>query len=276
MRNDWLRMNRRYWRSAWWAGYFRYVSFQVSADAYARFMGRYSAPLAIDFLELLDLREGQRVLDVGCGPGALTEQLVRRLGLPAVVAVDPSESFVSAIRARIPGIDVQRAVAEHLPFADDEFDGSAAQLVVHFMTDPVAGLTEMARVTRPGGVLAASVWDHAGGTGPLGVFWRAVAAIDPEARDESGLAGARAGHLAELFERAGLRDVQSSVLTVRVRYTAFDEWWEPLTLGVGPAGRYVARLAPEQRSTLAAECARLLPPAPFEITASAWTAIGRV
>jgi SAM-dependent methyltransferase len=274
-RNEWLRMFRQHWNSSPSRGYFRWVSFEVSADAYARFMGRYSEPLAAEFVAQLDLRAGRRVLDVGCGPGALTAQLVGRLGLPSVVAVDPSESFASAIRARIPGIEVQRAPAEHLPFADDEFDAAAAQLVVHFMTDPVAGLTEMARVTRPGGVVAACVWDHAGGTGPLAVFWRAVSAVDPDARDESGLAGARAGHLAELFERAGLRDVESSLLTVHVSYRGFDEWWEPLTLGVGPAGNYIARLNAEQRSTLAEQCAQLLPTGPFEISASAWTARGR-
>lgn len=238
-------------------------------------MGRFSDPLAAEFAQLLDLRDGQRVLDVGCGPGALTRQLVRRLGLAGVSAVDPSESFVAAVAAGIPGLDVRRASAEKLPFADDGFDCSVAQLVVHFMADPVAGLTEMARVTRPEGQVAACVWDHAGGTGPLAVFWRAVAAIDPLARDESGLAGAREGHLAELFAQAGLREVETSVMTVRVGFSGFDQWWEPLTLGVGPAGNYVARLGPQQRSNLAQQCAELLPSGTFEVTASAWTAIGR-
>jgi SAM-dependent methyltransferase len=256
--------------------YLRWVSFEVSADAYARFMGRYSEPLSVQFAEQLDLREGQRVLDVGCGTGALTGQLVRRLRLAAVSAVDPSGSFVTAIRAGIPGIDVRRASAEMLPFADDEFDCSVAQLVVHFMADPVAGLTEMARVTRVDGLVAACVWDHAGGSGPLSLFWRAVAAIDPDATDESGLAGAGDGQLAELFSQAGLRHVQASMITVRVGYSGFDQWWEPLTLGVGPAGSYVARLGQEQRSELAAQCAKLLPPGPFEIAATAWTATGRV
>ncbi len=252
------------------------MSFEVSAGAYARFMGRFSEPLAAEFAELLGFRVDQRVLDVGCGPGALTRQFVQRLGAAAVSAVDPSASFVTAIRAAIPGIDVRQAAAENLPFADDEFDGAVAQLVVHFMTDPLAGLAEMTRVTRAGGLVAACVWDHAGGTGPLAVFWRAVTAIDSDARDESGLAGARAGHLAELFDQVGLRHVQASVLTVRVRFSGFDEWWEPLTLGVGPAGNYVAALDSQQRSALAAQCATLLPPGPFEIAASAWTAIGRV
>ena len=101
------------------------------------------------------------MLDVGCGPGALTAELVRRLGPGSVSAVDPSEPFVAAARERHPGVDVQRASAEELPFEDQEFDAALAQLVVHFMADPVAGLREMARVTREQGVVAACVWDLA-------------------------------------------------------------------------------------------------------------------
>jgi len=163
-----------------------------------------------------------------------------------------------------------------LPFEDDSFDLAVAQLVVHFRTDSVTGLSEMTRVTRPGGRIAACVWDHAGGAGPLSVFWRAVAEVDPEAHDESGLAGAREGHLAELFERAGLHDVESEVLTVRAGFATFTDWWEPFTLGVGPAGAYVAQLDGPRREELRARCAELAPTAPFDITASAWTAVGCV
>jgi SAM-dependent methyltransferase len=250
------------------------VSFNVTADAYTRFMGQYSEPLAAEFVAMLDVQAGDRALDVGCGPGALTQQLVRRLGSAYVCAVDPSESFVRALHSRIPEVNVRSAAAEDLPFADDQFDCAVAQLVVHFMTDPVAGLTEMARVTRPGGTVAACVWDHSGGAGPLSDFWRAVNSLDPGAIDESGLAGAREGHLAELFGLAGLAAVESSVLTVRVSFTSFDQWWEPFTLGVGPAGNYVARLDTRRRSELAERCAQLLPQPPFQITASAWTALG--
>ncbi len=252
------------------------MSFDVVGDVYNRFMGRFSEPLAAEFAATLGLRDGDRVLDVGCGPGALTEQLVQRLGVTAVSAVDPSSSFVAAVRARIPSVDARRAGAEELPFADDEFDCAAAELVVHFMSDPVAGLSEMARVTRPGGRIAACVWDYADGTGPLAVFWRAVAVLDPAADNESDLPGARPGHLAELFEEAGLREVTSSVLTVRVGFPSFQQWWEPFTLGVGPAGKYVARLDADRRAALAAECERLLPPAPFHVTGSAWSALGWV
>jgi SAM-dependent methyltransferase len=248
------------------------VSFDVSADAYLRFMGRYSEPLAVQFADLAGVRRGQRVVDVGCGPGALTAELVSRAGADAVGAVDPSPSFAAAVRERLPGVDVRLSAAEQLPFPDGAFDAALAQLVVHFMADPVAGLREMSRVTRPGGVVAACVWDHAGGRGPLTAFWSAVRELDPAADDESGLAGVRDGHLAQLFAQAGLDGTQVTTLTVQVRHASFEHWWEPFTLGVGPAGSYVASLAPERRAALREQCRRLLPAAPFQISASAWAA----
>src|SRR6201995_1427184 len=171
-------------------------------------MGRYSGPLASQLADLAGIGAGQRVLDVGCGPGPLTAELAARLGPAAVSAADPSPSFAAAVRERLPAVDVRQAPAEQLPFADTAFDAALAQLVVHFMADPVAGLREMGRVTRPGGVVAACVWDHAGGRGPLSAFWRAVRELDPGADDESNLAGVREGHLAELFTRAGLVAVE--------------------------------------------------------------------
>lgn len=246
------------------------MSFEVSADAYGRFMGSFSQPLAVLFADFAGVEAGRRALDVGCGPGALTAHLVRRLGAKAVSAVDPSASFVAAARTRLPEVDIRSAPAERLPFPDDSFDLALAQLVVHFMGDPVAGLAEMARVTRPGGVVAACVWDHAGGTGPLATFWQAVHDLDPRAQDESALAGAREGHLAELCEAAHLKDVKTTTLTVTVRFASFDGWWEPFTLGVGPAGAYVTRLDEARRDALRSRCAALLPPPPFEIAATAW------
>ena len=165
------------------------MTFAVGADAYEAFIGRYSRGLSAPFSDFAGIVAGQRVLDVGCGPGILTEELVARLGSDAVAAVDPSSSFVEAARAKLPGVTVEQASAEGLPFPDDGFDATLAQLVVHFMPDPVAGLREMRRVTRPGGVVAASVWDHAGGQGPLGVFWRAAHEIGEEVVDESSMPG---------------------------------------------------------------------------------------
>jgi SAM-dependent methyltransferase len=250
------------------------VSFTVGADEYDRFMGRYSAPLAPRFAEFAGVEAGQHVLDVGCGPGALTVELVRRLRADAVWAVDPWEHFVAAIRARHPGVRVRRASAERLPFEDQLFDAALAQLVVHFMADPIVGLREMGRVTTTHGVVAACVWDHAGGGGPLSLFWEAARQLDPGVEDESRLAGARRGHLAELFQAAGLHEIEESALSVDVEHPSFEEWWEPFMLGVGPAGGYVARLDPRRQARLHDLCREMLPPAPFVVSARAWAARG--
>jgi SAM-dependent methyltransferase len=250
------------------------VTFAVAAESYDRFMGRYSMPLAPLLADFAGVGQGQRVVDVGCGPGALTTELVTRLGSAAVAAVDPSEPFVEAARARHPGVDVRRAAAEELPFEDGAFDAALAQLVVHFMTDPVAGLREMARVTRDGGVVAACVWDHAGSHGPLSPFWDAARKLDPSVFDESSLSGAREGHLAELFAAAGIGAIEETTLSVDVEHPSFEEWWEPFTLGVGPAGAYTTGLDPERQAELRDVCRARLPSAPFVLTARAWTARG--
>jgi len=252
------------------------VSFEVDAGSYDAYMGRHSALLAPALADLAGVDAGQTALDVGCGPGALTAELVRRLGPQAVAAADPSEPFCAAAHARHPGVDVRCASAEDLPFPDDAFDTVLAQLVVHFMADPVAGLAEMARVTRSGGVAAACVWDFAGERAPISVFWHAARELDPSAEDESGLPGARAGHLVELFRAAGLGDVEETEISSTTRYATFEEWWEPYTLGVGPAGAYARGLRETERSALRERCRRLLPQAPFTLTAVAWAARGRV
>src|SRR5262245_30778005 len=246
------------------------MSFEVAADAYDQYMGRYSAPLAPQLVDFAGVRRGQRVLDVGCGPGALTGELVARLGADSVAAVDPSESFVEALRARQPGVDIRHASAEELPFPDDAFDAALAQLVVHFMADPVRELREMARVARPGGAVAACVWDFARGRGPVSLMWTAAKELDPAAEDESELAGSRPGQLAELFREAGLRDVGEAELPVRIDLS-FDEWWAPFSLGVGPGGSYVIGLDPDHRERLRERC-RALAPTPFVLEAVAWAA----
>jgi len=252
------------------------VSFDVAADAYDRFMGGWSRLLSAQFAHLAGVEPGTRVLDVGCGPGALTAELVRRLGPEDVAAVDPSQQFVEAARARHPGVAVRQASAEALPYPDDAFDAALAQLVVHFMSDPVGGLGEMARVTRPRGTVAACVWDYGGGRHPLWPFWEAVRALDPGAVDESRLAGARQGHLVELFEAAGLRELQEAELTATRHFASIDDWWQPFLSGVGPAGKYVASLSPERRAELRVRCRSMLPADSFEIVAVAWAARGVV
>lgn len=182
------------------------MALDVAADAYGRFMGRYSEPLADQLVELAGVRPGMRALDVGCGPGVLTSRLAERLGPELVAAVDPTPPLVAAARARCPGVDVREGRAEELPFEDGAFDVALANLVVPFMSDPVGGLREMGRV---GGVLGATVWNHASGSGPLATFWRAVKDLDPDATDEAALPGTGAGD-----PRDVIRTVEGDALSV--------------------------------------------------------------
>jgi SAM-dependent methyltransferase len=252
------------------------MSFDVPAGDYYEFMGRYSEPLAAQFAGWLRLAPGQRVLDVGCGPGALTTVLAERLGAARVSAIDPSESFAAATRERVPGADVRRGAAEDLPWPDGAFDCTAAQLVVHLMADPPAGIAEMARVTRAGGTVAATVWDFVGDGAPASVFWRGALQADPAAPFEADQPGASEGHLAGLLAQAGLSGVESTVLVADARVASFEEWWHPFTLGVGPPGAYLATLDEGRRAAVRAACERLHPPAPFTLTLRSWTARGRV
>ena len=237
-------------------------------------MGRFSEPLAVTFADAVGIRQGQRALDVGCGPGALTAELVSRLGAGQVCAVDPSAAFVSAATARLPGVDIRRATAESLPFAADEFDAALAQLVVHFMADPIKGVREMARVTRPGGTVAACVWDHAGRKGPISAFWDVVREFDPGEPGEALLAGTERGQLGAIFHDAGLREIREFSLAVSAAFDSFDDWWAGYTYGIGPAGDYVARLDDERREALRAACKEQMPSGSFAIVAECWCATG--
>ena len=245
------------------------MSFEVAAAAYDRYMGRFSQPLAVTFLAWAGAGDGPPALDVGCGPGALTTRLVEALGADQVSAVDPSESFIGAVGTRLRGVDARVSGAEHLPFDDGTFGAAYAQLVVHFMADPVAGLAEMGRVVRPGGTVAACVWDFGAGS-PIGPFWDVARELDPTVPGELARPGTRPGQLARFAKQAGLPDVVDGRVEVTVPMATFDEWWEPFTLGVGPAGDYVASLSPEARERLRDACRRRLPDAPFEMTAQAW------
>jgi len=246
--------------------------FEVAADAYDRFMGRYSKRLAPDFADFAGV--SGKAVDVGCGPGALTGELVARLGAERVAAADPSEPFVAAVRERFPGVDVHVARAESLPFADGGFDCALAQLVVHFMSDPVGGVGEMARVTRPGGVVAACVWDMR--NAPLTPFWNAVRELDPSSQGEGIRPGTREGHLAEIFREAGIEDVAESALQVRVEHETFEQWWKPFELGVGPAGAHYAQLDEKGRAALHRTANELLGDGPISIGSQAWAVRGIV
>ena len=247
------------------------MTFDVAGKAYGKFMGRFSEPLAERFVDFAGVTAGQRALDVGCGPGALTARLAGRLGTQNVAAVDPSEPFVAAARERLPEVDVRRGVAEELPFDDDTFDAAASQLVVHFMRDPLAGVREMRRVCRDGGTVVLSVWKRDDrGVGPLVPFWRGVGTAGIRTRGEADLVGTREGQLADLCTRAGLDPQETTVLSVAVRFETFEDWWEPFTFGIGPAGEFVAGLDDDTRERVRAACAAELGSGSFEVTGDAW------
>src|SRR5512141_2582211 len=155
--------------------------FSVPADAYDRYVGRYSPALAGELIHFAGVSPDGRALDVGCGPGALTAALVALLGADQVAAADPSRSFVEACRQRNPGVRVELAPAEALPFADGEFDHVLSQLVVNFLADARAGLGEMRRVTRRGGVITACTWDYAEGMTLIRSLFDAAITLDPAA-----------------------------------------------------------------------------------------------
>ena len=257
-------------------------TFRASAEAYDRFVGRYGSSLSAALIDFAGVKPGMRALDVGSGPGALTGALVERLGAENVNAADPSEPFAEACRERFPGVEVAVASAEALPYGDHTFDAALSQLVVNFMEDAEAGVGEMARVTRPGGVVAAAVWDYGGEMTLLRAFWDAAREIDPEggaAADESAIMRwCGDGDLARLWEQVGLSDVRSGSLTARASYDDFEDLWWPLPTGVGPAGAYTKSLDDERRGALHDAFRRRLGVGdePFELTARAWAAAGAV
>ena len=231
-------------------------TFRVQADAYEQHVGRYTPQLAAAFCDFVAVQPGTRALDVGSGPGALAAELARRIGPAGVSAAEPSEPFAKACRSRVPGIEVVIAPAEVMPFANASFDVTVSQLVVNFLDDAEAGLREMVRVTRPGGVIAACVWDYAGEMTLLRAFWEAAREGAPHraaARDEGDVMyWCRDGELAQLWTGAGLNVVRSSALRVHAGYADFDDLWAAWHLQARSASRSTRIGARRSRTRTAA------------------------
>lgn len=242
-------------------------------------MGRYSTRLAPLFADTVGLRPGQTALDVGCGPGALTGVLVERVGPDGVAACDPSARFVADCTSRHPQVDVRIGRAEEIPFEDRRFDAAFAQLVLHFVSEPVVAGEELRRVVRPGGSVAACVWDFSDGMQMLRAFWDAALEVDPTAPDQAEtlrFGGAR--EIVELFEQVGFVAPVETMLTVSSTYTSFDELWAGFMAGVGPAGSYVLSLGDAHQEELRQRLFDRLkrPAGRFELSATARSATGRV
>jgi SAM-dependent methyltransferase len=247
--------------------------FASPAEHYERFMGRYTVPLARALADEVGVGEGMRVLDVGCGPGGLTSELADRVGVENVAAIDPAEQFVAACLEHNPGADVHQGVAEELPWENDAFDAALSCLVIAFMRDADAGLREMERVTRPGGKVGVCMWDIAGGgMTMLRLFWSAMKSVKPGVEGEQRRAGTAEGDIGERLRHAGLREVAEGALEVSVDYSGFEDFWQPFTFAVGPAGQAFAALGDEDKAAVREAIRAELPGGSFTLAARCWYA----
>lgn len=251
--------------------------FAVAAESYDRLMGRFLPTLAVAFADAAHVEAGQRGLDVGCGPGGLTTELVRRLGPESVAAIDPSPPFVEACRERHPDVDVRLGAAENLPWEDDGFDVTLGSLIAGFLADPAAAARELQRVTRPGGMVGLCFWEQ-DRMPLLATFWGAVFTLDPQAQGEGDLFGRRQGELGTLLRESGLEQVQESSLVATAHYADGDDWWSSFTGGAGPVGAHYLQMSDAQRHDVRRLALHRLgdPTGPFTLDAHAWCAVGRV
>jgi SAM-dependent methyltransferase len=251
------------------------------SGGYERFMGRWSRRLAPLLVKFAQVTEGDVVLDVGCGTGALAFTVA---GVPStrVTGVDRSHAYIGFAEDHTEDDRVRFEVgdAQALPFPDGTFDRTLSLLVLNFVPDRVAALREMIRVTRPKGVVAAAVWDYGDGMEMLRGFWDEAVALDPGAPDERHMPLSRRGELAAFWRAQPLENVEETTLTIEMPFASFDDYWRPFLGGQGPAGIYVAALPESARETLKARLRdRLLGARPdlgFALRARAWAARGVV
>jgi ubiquinone/menaquinone biosynthesis C-methylase UbiE len=258
----------------------------TDAHAYQRLMGRWSGRLAEELIAFAGIEAGDRVLDVGCGTGSMALALAGRLEPGAIVGIDIAAPYIAyaAARSDDPRLSFLAGDAVTLDLPTGSFDRCFSLLALNFMSNPIQAVGAMARVTRPGGVIAAAVWDFAGGLVYQRIFWDTAAALDPEAELARGrhfsspLTGP--GELAATFDQVGLRRVQPASLTIRMEYADFSDYWHPIANAQGPVGDYVKRLSPDRLDTLATAVRRAYlagaADGPRSMAATAWAARGVV
>jgi ubiquinone/menaquinone biosynthesis C-methylase UbiE len=256
-----------------------------NAQAYERFMGRWSRWVAPPLVEFADVPDAVRVLDVGSGTGSLAFAIARKNVRAHVSGIDPSAEYVEYAKSGNPfpeRVEFQTGDAQQLRFSDATFDASLSLLVFNFIPDPRKALQEIKRVTKPGGRVSAANWDYSSGMQMLRVFWDAAVSLEPSAEklDEKHMPLCRASELTKLWTQAGLQEVRETALDFTMRFESFADYWDPFLLGQGPAGAYVQTIGDVRLGALREEVKRRLPLAgenrAFELPARAWAVCGTV
>jgi len=257
-----------------------------SATAYEHFMGRWSRQLSPRFIEFAGISDGERILDVGCGTGSLTRVLLDSADLKSIAAVDLADVYLESARQAIrdPRVGFKTGDATSLPFADKSFDRAFAMLVLHFVPDAKKALSEMRRVVRSGGVVAATVWDGFGGMPAQRLFWDAAATLgiasDKVLRDFYFRPMTRPNEMRAAWSEAGLKSVEQSSITIRFEYENFSDYWFPIAAGEAALGKFALSLAPEQRAALEAAVRNVYlggePDGPRSFATTAWACKGIV
>src|SRR5712671_5908227 len=257
-----------------------------SATTYEHFMGRWSRQLSGRFVEFAGVSDGERILDVGCGTGSLTRVVLESADVKSIAGVDLADVYLESARQKIrdPRVDFKTGDATSLPFADNSFDRAFAMLVLHFVPDAKKAVSEMRRVVRSGGVVAATVWDGLGGMPALRLFWDAAATLGLAdgnvLRDFYFRPMTRPNEMLAAWSEAGLESVQQTSITIRFEYENFSDYWFPIAAGEVALGKFALSLAPEQRAGLEAAVRNVYlggePDGPRSFATTAWACKGIV